>query len=230
MSISRFLHLSLSLFVIVLLSGKLQADDAAAGTETKLREALKNTMLQLRDAQNQVATLQAAKDQSDKDNADLKTQLDAANGTIKTQSEATAKDKADWDTARSDLNSQIEQKDRELATLNDSITKWKAAFAQSDSLAKATESARQKLAGQVIELQRLVSDRETKNLELFRAGNEILVRYEKFSLGEALAAKEPFVGITRTKLEMLVQGYQDKLSQGRVSPAPVTAMTTPKIQ
>jgi hypothetical protein len=48
-------------------------------------------------------------------------------------------------------------------------------------------------------------------LELYKLGNEILTRYEKFGLGEALQAKEPFVGVSRVKLQALVQDYKDKL-------------------
>ena len=63
-----------------------------------------------------------------------------------------------------------------------------------------------------------VADREAKNRELYRLANEILTRYEKFGLGDALAAREPFTGITRTKLENLVQDYSDKIADARVQP------------
>ncbi len=75
-----------------------------------------------------------------------------------------------------------------------------------------------KLANDVVLLKRQVADRETKNLALFKLGNEILTRYEKFGLGEALLAREPFTGITRTKLETLVQDYSDKLADQRIKP------------
>ncbi len=219
------------LTLIVIASGRpLLADDADAAIAAKLRDALKNTMGQLSDVQAQLVTLQAAKDQADKDNADLKTQLDTANATIATLTANAAKDKSDWDAAKTDLIAQNNEKDREIATLNAAIVQWKAAYAQSDALAKATEDARQKLAAQIIELQRLVVDRETKNLQLYQTANDILVRYEKFSLGDALAAKEPFVGITRTKLQNLVQGYQQKLAQGTTPPPPSSVMITPKVQ
>jgi hypothetical protein len=53
---------------------------------------------------------------------------------------------------------------------------------------------------------------------LFKTANEILTRYEKFALGEALLAKEPFTGIARVKLESQVQDYQDKIADERVKP------------
>ena len=56
-----------------------------------------------------------------------------------------------------------------------------------------------------------MDDRELKNLELYKTGREILTRYEKFGLGDAIGAKEPFVGLSRVKLENLVQDYKSKL-------------------
>ena len=70
-------------------------------------------------------------------------------------------------------------------------------------------------------MQRIIDDREAKNLALYNLGNEILTRYEKYGLGEALAAKEPFTGVTRVKLQELVQDYRDKISDQRVTPGEV---------
>jgi len=96
------------------------------------------------------------------------------------------------------------------------LEKWRTARDQAVEAGQKLESERAKLALENTELQRLIADREAKNLALFRTGNEILTRYEKFSLGEALSAKEPFVGATRARLETLVQDYQDKLAAQRV--------------
>jgi len=77
-------------------------------------------------------------------------------------------------------------------------------------------------------LQRRVDDDETRNVALFQLGNDILTRYEKFSLGDALAAKEPFTQLTRVKLENLVQGYEDKLIAQKVGMnSPTGALSTP---
>ncbi len=42
-------------------------------------------------------------------------------------------------------------------------------------------------------------------------------RYEGYSLGKALAAREPFIGTTRVKVENLVQGYKDKILDNRIA-------------
>jgi hypothetical protein len=52
---------------------------------------------------------------------------------------------------------------------------------------------------------RKVADRETKNAELCRLVAKFWRRYERFGIGDALAAREPFVGIARVKLENQVR-------------------------
>ena len=72
------------------------------------------------------------------------------------------------------------------------------------------------LAADAIVLTRTVADQKTKNAEMYKLGRDILLRYEKFGLGEALGAREPFVGTTRVKLESFVQDFQDKLTDQKI--------------
>jgi hypothetical protein len=236
----------------------LLADDAGPNPiEAKLRDALRTTMLQLRDAQTQIATLQEAQTQSDKDKADLSAKIDAANAQVKSLIDQAATDKATSDKTIADLKqSQVDLVTQMVDTLsiqingldkphanskialgkavdtmkasNPTLTRqldqygtdinlWTTGYDQYVDFSTKTESERAKLAVQVITLQRVVADRETKNLELFKAGNDILDRYEKFSLGDALSAKEPFIGITRVKLDEFVQDYKDKLSVQKIA-------------
>ena len=104
------------------------------------------------------------------------------------------------------------------------LAAWEKDDKEYVQLAKAKEEARAQLAAQVIVLQRTIDDRETKNLALYTLGNEILTRYEKFSLGDALGAKEPFTGLSRVKLQELVQDYKDKISDQRVIPGQIPPM------
>ncbi len=221
-----------SAFVLILVTSlsfsALRAQDAPSTTETRLRDALRNTMLQMRDAQNQVVTLQAAKDQADKDNADLKAKVDSLTLQLNTTTKEEADEKSTSDKAIADLNAKIADQAGQIQRLNDALAQWHKANDQLTQLYKVTEAARAQLAMQAALLQRTVDDREAKNLELFKTGNEILVRYEKFSLGDAISEKEPFVGLTRVKLENLVQDYKDKLLDGVVTPGqPITNSAPP---
>ena len=207
-------------FLVLAWLAPLHADDASAEAsfQTRMRETLRNTMLQLNDAQNQIATLQAAQAQSDKDKADLQAKLDAANGQLKALAQQAA---ADRDTAAKQitaLNDETAAQKKQIAAYTAALAQWKVAYNQMSALAKNKEEKRAQLAADKIILQRLVDDRELKNAQLYKTGTEILDRYEKFSLGEALTAKEPFVGATRVRLQTLVQDYRDKLLDERIPP------------
>lgn len=225
---SRNIPSFLALVILTGLSlGISMADDQPSTTESRLRETLKSTMLQLRDAQNQIVTLQAAQAQSDKDNADLKTKVDALTGQIAALTRQSEADKETSDKTIAGLNSQVTDQTGQISRLNQALAEWKTAYNQVAQLATTKEAERARLAIQAATLQRTVDDREIKNLALFKTGNEILTRYEKFGLGDALDAKEPFVGITRVKLETLVQDYKDKLLNQTVTPGQSPAPPEP---
>lgn len=179
----------------------------AGGAEAKLREALRNTMIQLRTAETDRANLQAAQAEADQKNKDLTAKVEAL---IK---QASA-DKKSMD----ELNAKISDQEAAFARLKEEFGRSQESLRQTTVVAQTKEGQRVKLAGDVILLQRHVTDLQTRNMALYKLGGEILGRYEKFGLGTALTAREPFTGLTRTKLENLVQDYQDKLSSQLVKP------------
>jgi septal ring factor EnvC (AmiA/AmiB activator) len=181
-----------------------RAQDQANSTESRLRDALKNTMLQLRTVtadrdnfQAQVTDLQSQNDTLTKQLADL------------TKKSAATKDADDKTIAV--LKGQVSDQEGSIAALQASLDQWKDSQRKAVAIANLTETKRAKLAELCIHLQRIVDDQKRKNDEMYKIGMELLDRYEKFGLGEALTAREPFTGITRTKFETLVQDYEDKL-------------------
>jgi chromosome segregation ATPase len=250
-------HLFLCLLLLFLPSPRTLADDQeASSTESRLRDALRNTMLQLQDAQGQVATLQATQTQSDQQNAALKAQVDSLNTQIKALNDKALADQSISEKKLADLTQQNQQLidemvdtlsiqinllnkpgtdakgtlDKSIAdmkTKNPDLTKaldqygtdiqlWKTGYDQYVQLANNTEAARARLAAEAAILQRTVEDREMKNLQLYDTANEILTRYQNFGLGDALEAREPFVGLTRARLQELVQDYKDKIQSEKV--------------
>jgi chromosome segregation ATPase len=190
----------------------LQAADNSP--ETRLRESVRNLTLQLRNAETERDNLQAAQTQVTQEKKALATQIEALN-----KQAAADKDARDaQDKVIAGLNTKVADQDSEIRRLKESLEKWKAAQKQAADFAAAKEAQRAKLAGDVILLERRVADREASNLALFKLGNEILTRYERFGLGDALGAREPFTGLARVKLENLVQDYQDKLLAQKVKP------------
>jgi hypothetical protein len=199
------------LLTFVFSGGGLQAADQANSAEDRLRGMLRSTMLQLRDAQNQVATLQSAQAESDKEKKALSDRLD----------ELTKQAAADKDAATktiADLNAKVTDQTSMIAQFEDALEKWKQAYNKAVEVANTKEAQRAKFESQAIVLQRRVEDDEAKNLALYHLGKEVLNRYEKFGLGTAITAREPFVGTTKVKLENLVQDYSDKLLDQTIKP------------
>ena len=195
------------LFIASTVTCLLLAGNAGAADEARLRETLRTLTLRLRSAETERNNLLSEKAQFEQEKKTLTGKVD-----VLTKQAAT--DKTQIDT----LTSKTGDQEKELTETKESLGKWKASYEQLTTTAQKTEAERTKLAGESIALKHKLEDRERKNAELFKLGNEILKRYEKFGLGDALAAREPFTGIARVKLENLVQDYQDKIADQRAKP------------
>ena len=189
----------------------LPAAEPAADGSAALRAALRDKTQQLATVQSDLATLQAGQAAL----AEEKRALAEKFETIRKQMIA---DKASGDKSVAALSAQLEKQKQQAAQLSVDLEKAKAEGAQAAQAARLAEAQGTKLAKEAIVQERRAADMEAKNLALFLVANEILSRYEEFSLGNAIRAKEPFVGNTRTKLENLVQAYQDKILDQRVKP------------
>lgn len=186
------------------------AADPTQTVETQLRERLRDTVLQLRAAETERAALQATQTQSADENKVLTEKL----ALITKEANANKLAAKAADSLNDSLKSQIARQDKEIAQLKEAIESCK----QAAELAHNKETERARRADEaMIELERLVADRQAKNLALYKIASEILQRYEQFSLGDAIKAREPFVGITRVKLQNQVQDYQDKLLNERTT-------------
>jgi len=195
-----------------LLTGTLRAADQPNPAEARMRETLRNTMLQLRTAQTDAATLQSAKAELEKNNKELETKVEllTKNG---------VKDRDEAKNTIQKLTTKLEEQASALEQLKRELEKLQADYKAATTLAQSKETARKTLEEEKIILDRTVADQKTKNAELYKLGREILLRYEKFGLGEALGAKEPFVGTKRVQLETYIQDFQDKLTDQKFKPA-----------
>ena len=173
--------------------------------QQKMREALRNSMIQLRDSNAKLAIAQAAQTDDEEKIKDLQGQLETL--TKKASSEKKAADET-----IDDLKTKLAADDLQIAHLGESLGKWKLGYAKLAEYAKQTEGKRAELASKIILIDRRVADQQVKNAEMYRLANEVLDRYAQFGLGTAIAAREPFVGITKVKFQTLVQDYQNKLT------------------
>ena len=204
--------------LLVALTGVSHAAEAADPTQ-KLREQLRGVMLQLRTAQTDAANGQAAAAAAEQKNKDLTSKIaesDKRNATLVKQSSA---DKAASDESIAMLNGKLADRDKRIVQFTEALEKWKDGYQKAAEVARTKEEERAKLAAEIIVYQRTIADRESKNIVLFNTSSEILDRYENYSLGKALAAREPFIGTTRVKVENLVEGYKGKILDNRIGAA-----------
>jgi DNA repair exonuclease SbcCD ATPase subunit len=197
-----------AILAIVSIAPTLRAAEPAAAADDRLRAMLRDTTQQLRTAQTDLATAQAAQAGVEAERKSLQDKFEA----LKKQ---TVSERTLTDRTIAGLTAQLEEQKATGARLREALEKEKAEHEKAAQAAHGSEEQVAKLTSENTVLQRQVADRQAKNLALFLIGNEILSRYEEFSLGNALSAKEPFVGKARARLENLVQDYQDKLADQR---------------
>ena len=177
--------------------------------EARLRESVKGLMVQLRTIQAERDTLDAAKNEHEQKAKELGEKLAALTKASDTEREG-------FERTVSGLRGKVAELEKENGGLKADLAQAVGVGNQTADRLKKKEADGLKLGERIVDLERKVSEGERKNLELHRLGKEILERYEKFGLGTALTAREPFVGTTRVRLQNLVQEYSDKLSEQRI--------------
>ncbi|MGC1480621.1 MAG: hypothetical protein WA771_08950 [Chthoniobacterales bacterium] len=203
-------HLFFALaFAIVSLVGTASAQTQPTEAEAQLRDQLKNTLVQLRDAQGQIAALQGTQLQNEQQIKVLEADLAKLEKTSALESETAA-------TRIAELDQQVAAQDLRNAKQIEALAKWKKSYGALKDYAEATEAKRADLAAKAILLQRRNDEYFQTNRKLYDIGKEILDRYEGFGLGDAITAREPFVGTTRVKFQNLMQDYSDQLAEQKI--------------
>ncbi len=205
-----------SFLLLILLSTNGLSAQEAPDPSVKLREQLRGVTLQLRSAQTESANAQAVAAAAEQKLKNLSVKiedLEKRNTTLVKQANT---DKASTAESIEILEKKVVHRDKSLLLHKEALTKWKDGYGKAAAVATTKEDERAQLAAQLIASNRTLADRERKNIALFNTANEILDRYESYSLGKALQAREPFIGTTRIKVENLVQGYKDKILDNRI--------------
>lgn len=197
------------------------------GEAARLRDALKNVTLQLRTAQGETATAQAATIAAEQKSKTLESKLAELEKKHAALSKEKNEKEVESEKTIASLNNRIAAREKRLAEYIAALDKWKASFQSAAEAAKKSEAEHAQVKDEIIGLKRTIADRERKNIALFNAANEILERYEGYALGKSLAAKEPFIGNARVKIENQVQGYRDQILDNRLS-APAKPSNTIK--
>ena len=182
-----------------------------ATVESKLRDALRDTVLKLRDAQGQIATAQAAQIAAEEKIKGLTAKNESLTKELFAERTTSTNMIAE-------LNTKLEERGTVILSLQAKVEKWKKSYSELTAFAAHKESERAKYQDKSIKLERQVANQQVKNLEMYKAGMDTLNRYEKFGLGDAILAREPFIGTTKVKFENLIQDQADKLTDPRIQP------------
>ena len=175
----------------------------------KFREALKNTMLKLRDAQGQLANAQAATIAAESKVEDLTSKNENLTKDLVSERNAAS-------TQISDLNKKISVRDDSISELQASLANWKKSYEDVTKLAAQRENQRAIFEAKAIKLERQVEDQKFRNIQMHKIGMGILDRYEKFGLGDAILAREPFTAVQRVKFQNLIQDFSEELNDARI--------------
>ncbi len=192
--------------------------DPAMAVLKRMRDQLRNVMIQQQKTEAERATLQAA-------NVELEDKLKTLDTKFKALAKESNAQKDIADKTIAELKAKVMAQEQEQARLQEALASWKAGHQKITDAARKIDAQRAELAARVILQDRKVADYKRKNDELFKTGSEILARLEGFGFGTAIAAREPFTRNMRVKLETLVQDYGDKLVDSKIKPddAPKTA-------
>jgi len=180
---------------------------AQADAEQRLRDALRQTTLQLRQLQDE--------------NAELRAKQQAAEQQLAAKPKATAAD-AQLAGARRAL----EAKTAAAATLQQqlddaqkALAEWQQARQQAVDLARKRDADATRYQALYEQDEARAHSCEQKNAQLYTLGNELLEHYRNKGLWDTLRDDEPFTGVHRVQLEKLAQDYHDKLLDQQVQPA-----------
>ncbi len=209
------LHLTFIALLFTVLP--LHAAPNKADPTAQLRDQLRNTLLQLRKAQTDTANAQALQAVAENRSKELETKIADMDKRIETLAKQSNTDKAVAEESIAALNNKLAEREERIAQYTEALEKWKEGYQKAAAVAREKEDQRATLASEAIVLKRNVADRETKNIALFNTAIEILDRFESYSLGKAIGAREPFIGKSRVKVENLVQGYKDQIIGNRIS-------------
>ncbi|MBL6749565.1 MAG: hypothetical protein ISP90_03550 [Nevskia sp.] len=200
----------------VLLLGAALATSAPAPAQTveeRLRDQLRQTTLQLRQALD--------------DNADLKGKLDAqAQQAAAQQAQAeAAKPSAQQQQQLAALQRDLAASTQQAATLQQQLDAARQALAQwQKGYQDAAEAARTRGAdAKKFEAQFQDADTRLKacsadNASLVDISNELLQRYKSKGLWGAIADAEPVTGLHRVELEKAAQAYHGRIVDATVAP------------
>ncbi len=227
MNRSRLSWMAAAMLVIALGYG--DAANAQGDKSGREREQLRKLQSANGKLQQEVSALQAAKTKLEQELKELAGQTQA----LKSSADAGARRRAALEkelaktlaTARADTDTERKEKTalaQKLAALASSQESLAGQHKQIVLASQASETERRRLdaaaAAQSAALRKEIAMCGDRNEKLHQLGIELLDRYQKKGVRDALLQAEPFTGIKSVEVENLVEAYRDKLDAQKVTP------------
>jgi chromosome segregation ATPase len=189
-------------------------------TEDKLREALRQSIVQLRQLQDSQAQLQADRDSAMRQRDALQQEVTQLQARIAAQPPKPPPDQlAALRDQVSQLMAALDAAKRDNGALASSNQKWQAAYRQAAGIAQAKDAEARQLGQDVQKLQKAHDADYDANKKLAALAGDILHLYRTVGFRRLLLGSyEPLLGFDEVKLENLVQDYEDKIYDLRIFP------------
>ena len=192
------------LFLAVAYAAALPVTARAQSETDRLREALRSATAQSRALEDQRAALQAKLTAAEQERDRLRKQNEAYRAQVREAEQA-------YRQAVKEFNTRLEERD-------ETLEKWKSAYGEAATVARAKEAERVKLDAEVTALKASNKSCAAKNAQLVKAGNDMLTQYDAMDPMRKLVVHEPLLGIMRVEHQNAAQDYRDKILDQKVQP------------
>jgi chromosome segregation ATPase len=199
--------------------------EEAGAVEAQLRDALRNTMLQLREAQAKTAEMEAASVQAEMAAEKAKKETAAVQAQLVEERNNSANQ-------ATELRAAMAQVEDKAIALNAQVAKWEKDYRALTERTRKSEYELAKARGRNTVLERTVAEQQVKLTEMKNIADEILDRYAAHSFGRTMLAREPFISVNRASLQTIMQDLETRLRAANLpgapqTPAPASAAATP---
>jgi hypothetical protein len=205
--------------VVIGLTASLSAVRAQSDTtENRLRDVLRQTVTDLRAAQDNQVALQASLDQMKAQRDSLQQQVDHL--TAQQASEHTEAPAAPAPAAappppaidEAKYRAAIDELRQQNAALQAGLQKWQAAYQNAAGIAQSKDLESRQSQATLTGSQATLSVCEGKNTRLLAVANDILHLYQTQSFRSLLVESyEPLLGIKKVELENIMQDNEDRI-------------------
>jgi chromosome segregation ATPase len=169
----------------------------------RLRAALRDATAQVRQLEDQNATLQAKQAELERDRQ----------GAVQ---KATASEK-ELQALRSKGTANLDALQHTADAQKESLAKWEAAYKDAAGTAQTRDADAKRLEAANVALREKNRQLEEKNAKLFQIGQDLVDLYQKKKVLDVVGDGEPFTKLRRVEDENVVQDFEDKLRENRVA-------------